>query len=174
MIRIEHIIKKDEIFNWIQRQDMNHIELATAKLLLERGYNEFACGTLTEYLKNQKDPEYPEGGGPFSMKKGEIEFENGYFRNNSFDRKNKSYQIYSAPTQEVVHQWLIDEHRIFIQLTPSKSKDDLVIWFAQAYTLRNYNMTFRSFSYITMPQMGQTNQEAMEKGIQDTLKWMKI
>lgn len=93
-----------------------HILLPTAKLLLEKGFDEFTCGSLTKYLKTQKDNEYPNGGGPFSMTKGEIEYENGYFKNSSFDRKNKSYQIYSAPTQTIVQKWLRDTHKLHIEI----------------------------------------------------------
>ena len=70
------------------------ITLETAKLAKEKSYHVAGYGFYTEYLVNKKDKEYPEGGGAFSMKKGEVEFDAGYFMNDhpAADNSNKNYK----------------------------------------------------------------------------------
>jgi hypothetical protein len=94
------------------------ITLETAKLAKNKNFNEFVNGTYTEYLVDQTDPEYPEGGGPFSMKKGEIEFDTTYIRNNdnNSDLTCKNYACYSAPTQSLLQKWLREVHNIHVGL----------------------------------------------------------
>jgi len=59
------------------------ITLETAKLLKEKNFDIWVYGSITEYIKSQRDPEYPEGGGPFGWEKGEREIDpTNYFRNN--------------------------------------------------------------------------------------------
>ena len=42
----------------------------TAKLAKEKGFDVRGNGHFTQYLIDQVDPSYPEGGGAFSMTKG--------------------------------------------------------------------------------------------------------
>lgn len=90
------------------------ITLETAKLAKAKNFNEFVQGSYTEYLVDKTDPEYPEGGGPFGMKKGEVEFDSSYIRNNdkNSDLTCKSYACYSAPTQSLLQRWLREIHNI--------------------------------------------------------------
>jgi hypothetical protein len=95
----------------------------TAKLSKEKGYDVAGYGYFTKYLKDQIDPEYPEGGGPFSMTKGEIEYDNNYFVNNkSGDFTNESYFMCSAPTQSLLARWLREVHNIQVYVY-SHTKD---------------------------------------------------
>ena len=78
-----------------------HISLETAKLLKEKGFQVFTKGYYVEYLVDQQDPEYPEGGGSFSMTKGEVNFDSDMMMNGDKryrDYTCKSYAVYSAPT----------------------------------------------------------------------------
>lgn len=100
------------------------ITLETAKLAKAKNFNEFVNGSYTEYLVDQIDPEYPEGGGPFGMKKGEVEFDSSYIRNNdkNSDLTCKSYACYSAPTQSLLQRWLREVHNIQVHCH-SNTKD---------------------------------------------------
>jgi len=90
------------------------ITLETAKLAKEKGNHVAGYGFYTEYLVNKKDKEYPEGGGPFSMKRGEVEFDDSYFMNDhpAADNSNKNYKQYAAPTQALLARWLREAHGI--------------------------------------------------------------
>jgi len=96
----------------------------TGKLAKEKGYDVTSNGYFTQYLKNQIDPEYPEGGGPFSMTKGEIEFDNNYFGNNmeQTDYTNETYFMCAAPTQTLLARWLREVHNIQVYVN-SQTKD---------------------------------------------------
>ena len=100
----------------------DRISLATAKLLkAEKSFKEDAGAFYTEYLVNQKDLEYPEGGGPFSMSKGEITFDTGYFVNNNRgygDFSNKNYVSYGAPTQALLQRWFREKQEIEVYVKP--------------------------------------------------------
>jgi len=93
------------------------ITLETAKILKEKNFNIWVYGSITEYVKTQKDPEYPEGGGPFGWEKGERDIQpTNYFCNNhgGCDYSNKKYKMYAAPTQSLVARWLREVHEIFV------------------------------------------------------------
>jgi hypothetical protein len=96
------------------------IGLATAKLAKEKHYDAISKGSITEYITTQKDPEYPEGGGPFGWKKGELEGSEGYFRNfdGGSDYSNKNYIMYARPTQPVLQKWLREKHGIEVFVKP--------------------------------------------------------
>lgn len=101
------------------------ITLETAKLAKEKGYNIFGYGNYTEYLINQVDPDYPEGGGSFSMRKGELIFDNSYFKNNDSgmtDYSCEHYNMYAAPTQALLARWLREVHGIQVYVN-SQTKD---------------------------------------------------
>jgi hypothetical protein len=100
------------------------IALETAKLAKEKGYNVHGYGSYTEYLIDQVDPSYPEGGGAFSMTKGEIETSADYFANNweVTDYTCESYAMYAAPTQALLAKWLREVHNIQVYVN-SHTKD---------------------------------------------------
>jgi len=140
------------------------ISFETAKLAKEKGYDVMGNGFYTEYLKNQIDPEYPEGGGPFSMTKGEIEFDNNYFGNNKdTDYTNKNYFMCSAPTQTLLARWLREVHNIQV--------------YAYSHT-KNQNGKYRDYVvYINGREINdardeefQTYEEAMEIGLSVALE----
>lgn len=92
------------------------ITLPTAKLAKEKGFDVIVeTGSYVEYLVDKTDPEYPDGGGAFYMKKGDIETEDGYFRNGSDewgDFSNENYKMYARPTQTVLQRWLREVKKI--------------------------------------------------------------
>lgn len=100
------------------------ISLETAKLAKEKKFDAIVCGSITEYLTTQTDPEYPEGGGSFGWKKGELEISNDYFRNfdTGSDYSNKNYTMYARPTQAVLARWLREAHNIQVYVN-SQTKD---------------------------------------------------
>lgn len=99
------------------------IALETAKLAKEKGYDIFGYGSYTEYLINQVDPEYPEGGGSFSMTKGEVVFDNAYFKNGyeKSDYSCETYYMCAAPTQTLLARWLREVHGIHIEIYTNAS-----------------------------------------------------
>jgi hypothetical protein len=95
------------------------ITLETAKLAKKKRFDVAVFGSYVEYLKDQIDPEYPEGGGPFSMVKGEIEENNDYFKNGDkkyHDYSNKNYSCYARPTQALLARWIREIHEIHIEI----------------------------------------------------------
>lgn len=95
----------------------DRIILETAKLAKEKNFDVAINGHFTVYLIDQVDPSYPNGGGAFSMTKGEVELSNDYFRNNweATDYTNETYAMYAAPTQAVLARWLREKHEIHIE-----------------------------------------------------------
>jgi len=91
------------------------ILLETARLAKDRGYDYATMGSYTVYLVDQIDPE---GGGAFSMTKGEVETDNQYFINGDkrIDYSNKNYIMYAAPTQTLLAKWLRETKEIHIEI----------------------------------------------------------
>jgi hypothetical protein len=96
------------------------ISLATAKLAKEKKFDAIVKGSITEYITTQIDPEYPEGGGSFGWKKGELEGSEGYFRNfdSGSDYSNKNFIMYARPTQTVLQRWFREIHEIEVFVKP--------------------------------------------------------
>jgi hypothetical protein len=106
------------------------ITLKTAKLLKEKNFNIWAYGSITEYVKTQKDPEYPEGGGPFGWERGVSEVDStNWFCNNhgACDYSNKKYKMYADPTQALVARWLREVHGIQVYVD-SRTKNGENKW----------------------------------------------
>jgi hypothetical protein len=102
------------------------ITLETAKLAKQKGYNVHGYGSYTEYLINQIDPSYPNGGGAFGMTKGEIETNSDYFANNweVTDYTCESYAMYAAPTQSLLARWLREVHNIQVYVNSHTKNAD--------------------------------------------------
>lgn len=142
------------------------ITFETAKLAKAKGFNPFTKGYYVEYLKDKIDPEYPEGGGPFSMKKGEIDFENEYITNNDIGKNDlscSSYCCYAAPTQSIMQRWLRENHNIDV-------------W-AKPFILENMEKEYLGFiNFLPNASNGKnytthkTYEEAIEFGIQKALE----
>lgn len=99
------------------------ILLETAKLAKEKGYGYLSTGSYTVYLKDQVDPEYPEGGGPFSMTKGEVERSSDYFANRDerTDYSCETYLMCAAPTQSILARWLREAKNIHVDIYANAS-----------------------------------------------------
>jgi hypothetical protein len=96
------------------------ISLETAKLCKEKKFDAIVKGSITEYLNTKIDPDYPEGGGSFGWKKGELEGSDGYFCNfdNGSDYSNKNFTMYARPTQSVLQRWFREIHGIEVFVKP--------------------------------------------------------
>lgn len=138
------------------------ITVETAKLAKEKGYNVFGYGSYTEYLINQVDPDYPEGDGSFSMTRGEVVFDNTYFKNNysETDYSCESYQMYAAPTQTLLAKWLREVHGIHIEIYTNAS--------GYGYILTKINGTV--IKEIENDIFFKSNEMALETGLILTLK----
>jgi hypothetical protein len=111
------------------------ISLETAKLAKEKQFRVGVKGEYTEYHTTQIDEEYPEGGGPFSMTKGEVTYDDSFFINDEkmCDISNEHYTIYAAPTQSLLAKWLRDVHDIQV--------------YAYSHTIRNANPKMGTAKY---------------------------
>jgi len=101
----------------------DRIILETAKLAKEKNFDVAINGHYTVYLIDQVDPSYPNGGGAFSMTKGEVELSNDYFRNNweATDYSCETYTMYAAPTQAILARWLREKHEIHVEIYSNAS-----------------------------------------------------
>ena len=99
------------------------ITLETAKLAKEKNFDIPINGEYTEYLVNQTDPSYPNGGGAFTMTKGEVTFTKDFFKNNweATDYTNENYAMYAAPTQALLARWLRETHEIHVEIYSNAS-----------------------------------------------------
>jgi hypothetical protein len=142
------------------------ITLETAKLAKEKGFHVALNASYTEYLVNKKDREYPEGGGPFSMRKGEVEFNTFWFCNDhpQMDYSNKNYIMYAAPTQALLQRWLREKHSIHVEIYCNASG-----W---GYILTKLNGT--TIKEIEDDVFFETAEIACEKGLQFALNMIKI
>jgi len=141
------------------------ISFTTAKLAKEKRFDIACSGSYTEYLVDQVDPDYPEGGGAFTMTKGEIELASNYFINNDerCDYTCKSYAMYAAPTQALLAKWLREVHNIQVYVN-SHTKDG--------------NGKYRDYvAHVNNREINdardtefQTYEEAMEIGLQAALR----
>lgn len=89
------------------------ITLETAKLLKEKNFSIPVHESYTEYLVDLSGD--PDDDTNLDVKKGEIEINTYYFKNNdkSFgDYSCKNYTMYAAPSQSLVQRWLREYHNI--------------------------------------------------------------
>jgi hypothetical protein len=105
------------------------ITFETAKLAKEKGFNVPTFVHYTEYLVNKIDEEYPNGGGPFSMTKGEIVLSNSYHKNNdkNGDFSNENYYSCAASTQSLLQKWIREKHDIHVEPFEENKKYVLLI-----------------------------------------------
>jgi hypothetical protein len=140
------------------------ITFETAKLAKEKGFNIIVRGHYIEYLIDRIDPEYPEGGGPFSMEKGKIEFEeNAMINNGGSDYSNQNYKMYTAPTQSLLARWLREIHNIQVyvssQTVDGNKKYRDYVGYVNGYAIND-----------PRDEEFQTYEQAMEVGLQIALK----
>jgi len=92
------------------------VNIDTAKLAKEKGFDLEIKGTIIEYLTDKKDSEHGYSGS-FGWRKGEIEYDSGYIINNgTHDYTCENYTCYAHPTQSTLQAWLRDEHSYHIAL----------------------------------------------------------
>lgn len=137
------------------------IGLATAKLAKEKHYDAISKGSITEYITTQIDPEYPDGGGSFGWKAGELEGSYDYFRNNDAgsDYSNKNYIMYARPTQTVLAKWLREKHGLILCVTYTNITG--IKW--------GYDIYGRGTIYA-----GNSYEECLELGLVEALKLIII
>jgi hypothetical protein len=140
------------------------ITLETAKLAKVKNFNIRINGSYVEYLVDKTDPEYPEGGGAFSMKKGEVEFDSDPFINNGdSDYSNELYEIYAAPTQSLLVRWLREVHNIQVYCYSSTKNGEGIY--------RDYVVHVNEISINdARDEEFQTYEEAMEAGLKIVLR----
>jgi hypothetical protein len=95
-----------------------YADFETSKLLKEKGFNVPVNHWYEYALTSKKDPE--DGyGGSHGWKKGELNLQSGYFRNNSEnDTTNKSWYLCAAPELTTVTEWLRLKKGLWIYTYP--------------------------------------------------------
>lgn len=92
----------------------------------------------------------------------------------NYEKWNKGYgETCSCPTQADLQEWLRDVHKLHINIEPSKSMKDTVIWFADVRTLKSYDVMYKTFNQITDLSIGDSYEEALEIGLKKALKTIK-
>jgi len=142
----------------------SYVNLETAKLLKEKGFHEMTNGYLVEYLIDQVDEEYPEGGGPFGFTKGEVEFVPMTHINENEESDNQAYETYSCPTLSVLQKWLREIHNIIVRVDCAVVND---WWYQIAYSPKEktnvYQQTDLSGNF-------KKYEEALGEGLRHALK----
>ena len=90
-----------------------------AVLLKEKGYKEECMAYYEISIKAKKDV-HDGFSGPFGWKKGEVNFNKGYFENNGLpDNSNEYWLLCGAPLWQQVIDWLRENHSIDIIIDPA-------------------------------------------------------
>jgi len=85
-----------------------------AILLKEKGYKEECMAYYEISIKAKEDP-YDGFSGPFGWKKGEVNFNKGYFENNGLpDNSNEYWLLCGAPLWQQAIDWLREKHNLRI------------------------------------------------------------
>ena len=140
------------------------ISFETAKLAKEKGFKEFsyACYKEDGILENLNNIWHCgcEGG---------MELDEWFYDYNNYKHK----KLISAPTQSLLQKWLRDAHKIHIRIDPQSSRDSLV-FYAELFSLKLYNQTFKEFTRLSLPLSGLSYEEALEKGLLAALNKIKL
>jgi len=139
------------------------ISLPTAKLAKEKGFN-------------LESPAYYGCDEPASGRPGNQFFLRDWAKISEIGRVDTQVgtMIYAAPEQEMLREWLREVHQLHVAISPDKSRQNEVIWFSQVFNLSSYNMTFKSFNYITMIFGGSTYEDALELGLLNALQSIEM
>lgn len=63
---------------------------------------------------------------------------------------------------------------MFINLEPYKTKNDLVGWHSQVFSLKSFDITYQTFNYVSMPLYGEDYEDAYEKGLVKALELIQM
>jgi len=160
---------KNSIFLYDER-----ITLETAKLLKKKKFKPYVDSSYIEYHTTKIDPEYPEGGGPFGMKKGEIEVDKQMFKNGdqNCDYTNKDYTMYARPTQDSLVYWLLFEHNIQVYAYSHTLVDGKYNYFIAHVSEGKHGGVNRDI-HDPRDEEFHTKEAALEAGIQYALNLIK-
>lgn len=150
------------------------INYNTARLLKKCGFNEIINGFYCEYQITQIDPEYPEGGGPFGMTKGEIELIDMSDYNSNL-KDNETYHVCSAPTQDELFNWLRLNHNMHVIPYPILHlKNNVEIETEEKDFEYTYYFYVKGISqYVTVDETFDTYEKAFESGLFNALSLLK-
>ena len=131
------------------------ISFETAKLANEKGFEQNPY-----YIEKCYAPIYTDGSDIIVM--------------NSL--KNPVYNIAVAPTQALLQKWLREKYKIFVDCSHSRINDDGEVTLYQTQitsvsTVETYNFKHHKES---IDCYGETYEEALEKGLQEALKLIKV
>ncbi len=91
-----------------------------AALLKEKGFKEECMAFYEISIKAKEDP-YDGFSGPFGWKKGEVNFNKGYFENNGLpDNSNEYWLLCGAPLWQQVIDWVFLKYNIIVDYSIDK------------------------------------------------------
>ncbi len=76
----------------------------------------------------------------------------------------------TTPSQEYLHRWLREKHRMFISFEPYKTNADSVFWFSQVISLSSYDLAFKQFNPMTVQYMNAKYEDAYEIALKAALE----
>ncbi len=97
------------------------VSFDTARILKELGFLE-ECYGYYEYSLTSVFDEQDGFDGPFGWEQGELNFNKGYFINNSqSDLSNENWLNIGVPLYQQVEKWLIEKYNIYLNRIPEIS-----------------------------------------------------
>lgn len=146
----------------------NIVSFELAKLAKEKG---FSIGNSLYYVKYHSDyiydydPNHPE-----SHKKDDIRLKYNVYHKNSekhYDISNEHFNIYEAPTLELIHKWLRENHNMYILVETTFENTGLY----SSKWKSTIEVPFKRFHWTTGKYyIGDTYEEALERALIEALK----
>jgi len=145
------------------------ITFELSRIAKEKGFN-YPTSKYFEHSLTERVDEEDGKSGPFGWGKGELTTQSSYFINNhkDIDFSNKSWYQCSRPTQSLLQRWLREVHDIHLVPCPHHK--------CLSYGCDVYHYTKENETGYTPIEMSSSNsyEEALEKGLQEALKLIKI
>lgn len=147
----------------------SRISFETARLAKEK---KFRWPVRFHYQYSLTERKHPEDGksGPFGWEKGELSLEDDYFINDwdPADFSSKAWFMCAAPTQAHLQKWLREVHGLVV--SPEITVDVNGPWHVQVYGDYEEHGEFILYENTGFA----TYEDALEKGLQEALKHVKI
>ena len=140
----------------------DYVDFEIGKLLKEKEFD-VECKHYYEIALTSKKDAQDGYSGAFGWKKGECNFQNGYFINNwkNTDLSNKAWFLCAAPEISLVVKWLYLKHNIWIVVNINIQSS----WYFELYNLkdkRNSQIDIKEFEEETYTTPEQAYLEAIK------------
>jgi hypothetical protein len=138
-----------------------------AALLKEKGFKEECMAFYEISIKAKEDP-YDGFSGPFGWKKGEVNFNKGYFENSGLpDNSNEYWLLCGAPLWQQAIDWLRDVKKV--EIIVESGHVDLGYSYHIYYTKDGKSRRMDGFGHDELEEVEYDYPEAREKAIKHAL-----